>query len=292
MQLGSEPSPPGIANMFSPLVPPHEGIDGNFADVETELSPTEVVLSRRKPQPPPVVESPQPDEAEGQVLTIPPAPVEEQPLPATPRTPGSARRRSMSLPNAETPPSEHQRSRSESAKPSAMRHLRRRPLLIDDQSSLKRLTTLFEAHNLEELDHLIMSPVVAESFDAFTRGTNRAIISRHDKIKQITGDDEAQAFHDAKLVQGTWYLRPLYGEWEIQLLPDGSVSAGTLRALVEWLTVEFPSECFRSPQCRHSLTKRNRTDSGDAVSSSVLDDVQVVRDGGGGLRPPRSSVQH
>ncbi len=86
-----------------------------------------------------------------------------------------------------------------------------------------------------------MSPVVQDSFDSFARGTNRAIIPRPDKIKQITGEDEAQAFHDAKLVQATWYLRPLYGEWEMQLLPDGSVSAGTLRALVEWLTVDFLS---------------------------------------------------
>ncbi|TFK94986.1 ras GEF [Polyporus arcularius HHB13444] len=237
LQLGSEPSVPDMTNAFSPLVPPHEGIDANPADAESELSPTEVILSRRKSRPPPLVESPYTEE--GQVLTIPPAPVEEQPLPSTPRTPGSARRRSMSLPSGETPPSDHQRSRSESSKPSARRHLRRRPLLIDDQSSLKRLTTLFEAHNLEELDHLIMSPVVQDSFDSFARGTNCAIIPRPDKIKQITGDDEAQAFHDAKLIQATWYLRPLYGEWEMQLLPDGSVSAGTLRALVEWLTVDF-----------------------------------------------------
>lgn len=119
--------------------------------------------------------------------------------------------------------------------------MRRRPLLIDDQSSLSRLTTLFEAHNVEELDYLIASPVVAESFDAFTR-TTRAATSRPDKVKQITGDDEAQAFHDAKLVHGTWYLRPMYGEDELQLQPDGAVSAGSLRALVERLTVDFPSE--------------------------------------------------
>lgn len=160
-------------------------------------------------------------------------------MPSTPRTP--SRRRSLSLPSGETTPSEHQRSRSESAKPAVVRHLRRRPLLIDDQSSLNRLTTLFEAHNVEELDYLISSPIVAESFDAFTR-TTKAAASRPDKVKRITGDDEAQAFHDAQLVQGTWYLRPMYGEDELQLEADGSVSAGTLRALVERLTVDFQSK--------------------------------------------------
>ncbi|TBU50019.1 ras GEF [Dichomitus squalens] len=255
MQLGAEPSPPGVANIFSPLVPPHEGIDANFLDVESELSPTEALLSRKgsRSRPPPLlspvlpsfpmqVQSPSamegPTSATDQVLTVPPAAPGDKSLPNTPRTP--SRRRSMSLPNVETPSSEHQRTRSESAKPVAMRHLRRRPLLIDDQSSLTRLTTLFEAQNVEELDHLIASPVVAESFDAFTR-TNKMPVPRPDKIRQITGDDEAQAFHDAKLSEGIWYLRPMYsGEHEIQILPDGSVSAGTLRALVERLTVDFP----------------------------------------------------
>ncbi|KAI0673621.1 ras GEF [Trametes maxima] len=231
MQVGHDPAThPSMANMLSPLVPPHEGIDGNFLEIES-LSPTEVSMSRRESRS-------QPAEEHVQVLTIAsPPPTGESPMPSTPRTP--SRRRSSSLPSSETPPSEHQRSRSESSKPAVVRNPRRRPLLIDDQSSLSRLTTLFEAHNVEELDYLISSPVVAESFDAFTR-TTRPVATRPDKIKQITGDDEAQAFHDARLVHGTWYLRPMYGEDEIQFQPDGGVSAGTLRALVERLTVDFP----------------------------------------------------
>ncbi|KAI8981176.1 ras GEF [Trametes punicea] len=221
----------GLDNVFSPLEPPHEGIDGNFLEIESELSPTELAISRRDTRS-------RPAEDPGQVLTVTsPPPTGESPMPSTPRTP--SRRRSLSLPAPESPLSEHQRSRSESAKPAIVRHLRRRPLLIDDQSSLSRLTTLFEAHNLEELDYLISSPVVADSFDAFTL-TTRAVASRPDKVKQITGDDEAQAFHNAKLVHDIWYLRPLYGEDEIRLESDGSVSAGTVRALVEQLTVDFP----------------------------------------------------
>lgn len=239
MQL--EPTPtPGIQSTFSPLVPPPEGIGANFREADVDpLSPTEMLTSRmrRRSRPPPLED---PDLDQGQVITLPPAPSEG--MPVTPRTPGSGRRRSMSLPIGEPPQSDHQRTRSEIGKPpTTRRHLRRRPLLIDDQSSLNRLTTLFEAHNLEELDNLISSPVVAESFDAFTRTNNRTKVTRVDKVRQITGDDEAQAFHDAQVVQGTWYLRPLYGEDEVQTLPDGTVTAGTLRALVERLTLEFPS---------------------------------------------------
>ncbi|OSD06173.1 ras GEF [Trametes coccinea BRFM310] len=232
MQLEPEPATQtGFGNILSPLEPPHEGIDANFLEIEAELSPTDLAVSRRKARSRTVEET-------AQIVTVAsPPPTGESPMPSTPRTP--SRRRSLSLPSSESPPSEHQRSRSESSKPAVGRHLRRRPLLIDDQSSLSRLTTLFEAHNLEELDYLISSPVVAESFDAFTRAT-KAVAPRPDKVKQITGDDEAQAFHDAKLVQGTWYLRPLHGEDEIQIEADGSVSAGTLRALVERLTIDFP----------------------------------------------------
>ena len=198
----------------------------------------------------------------------------------------------MSLPNVETPPSEHQRSHSESAKLSSNRHLRRRPLLIDDQSSLHRLTTLFESHNLEELDHLIASPVVAESFDAFTR-PNKVASNRSDKVRQITGEDEAQAFHDAKLSQGIWYLRPTYNaEHEIQISQDGAVSAGTLRALVERLTVDFSSKQTYSNAIRSAMLKSPvRTDAGDQISSSVLDDVQVLRQRGRSLRSPGRTVQ-
>lgn len=60
------------------------------------------------------------------------------------------------------------------------------------------------------------------------------------KIKQITGDDIAQAVHDAKLARAAcpWYLRPISGEDEIRYDYNGSVSSGTLPALVETLVSE------------------------------------------------------
>ncbi|OBZ79386.1 Cell division control protein 25 [Grifola frondosa] len=229
MQLVSDAESKDTApNVFSPLVPPHEGVDDSFMDLDADMSPTERIVTKLK--------------AHTIMTTIqlppqyPPAPVVESPIPT--ESPFSLRRSrsSSSLHSLEPSPPNHQRSHSESVNPVASRHLRRRPLLIDDRSSLTRLTTLIESNNLEELDSLISSPVVTESFDAFSRKTS----TRIDKVKQITGDDEAQAFHDAQLAQSSlpWYLRPTYGEDEIKVQPDGTVTAGTLRALVERLTVD------------------------------------------------------
>ncbi len=63
---------------------------------------------------------------------------------------------------------------------------------------------------------------------------------RADKVRQLTGDDDAQAFHNAKQAQANlpWYLQPSYTADEIKLEYDGSVRAGTLSALVERLTVD------------------------------------------------------
>lgn len=63
---------------------------------------------------------------------------------------------------------------------------------------------------------------------------------RAGKIKRLTGEDDAQAFHNAKIAQANlpWFLRPRYREEDIQLATDGSVKAGTLPALVEHLLAD------------------------------------------------------
>jgi son of sevenless len=62
---------------------------------------------------------------------------------------------------------------------------------------------------------------------------------RPGKVLQLTGDDSAQAFHNAKQAQANlpWFLRHRHGEEEIKLEFDGTVKAGTLPALVEHLVV-------------------------------------------------------
>ena len=63
---------------------------------------------------------------------------------------------------------------------------------------------------------------------------------RPGKVLQLTGDDSAQAFHNAKQAQANlpWFLKHRYGEEEIKLDFDGTVKAGTLPALVEHLVVD------------------------------------------------------
>ncbi len=99
-----------------------------------------------------------------------------------------------------------------------------------------------------QVDLLASSPVVTKDMDAFSR-VSRGHTPRLDKIKQITGDDEAQAFHNAKVAQSSlpWFLRPDHGDDEIKVEFDGTVAAGTLPALVERLTIEPLSEFGHHP---------------------------------------------
>jgi son of sevenless len=59
---------------------------------------------------------------------------------------------------------------------------------------------------------------------------------RRQKIKKLTGSDEAPSFHDAILAQNNppWYLRPRHAD-EIQTDADGKLISGTRIALVERL---------------------------------------------------------
>jgi len=88
------------------------------------------------------------------------------------------------------------------------------------------------------------------------------------KVAQITGDDDAQAFHNAKMAQANlpWYLKPRHDNGDIKLEYDGTVIAGTIAALIERLTVDPLSKCCGS--CRNEakfvifqkLVKSRRTE--------------------------------
>ncbi len=74
---------------------------------------------------------------------------------------------------------------------------------------------------------------------------------RPGKVLQLTGDDSAQAFHNAKQAQANlpWFLRHRHGEEEIKLEFDGTVKAGTIPALVEHLVVNpLRENRFSAPQ--------------------------------------------
>lgn len=179
------------------------------------------------------------------VSQCPPSPLTPMPQPPVPDKVVSSivkHAASLSLARPSPPQADHNRSRSETL-PTITRHLRRRPVLIDDRTSLYRLSTLFESNNVEEVDFIASSPVIAEEFDAFSRVRSS---HRHDKVKRITGEEEAQALHDARVAQvsSPWFIQPMHCEDEIKVEFDGTVIAGTLPALVERLTLEPISEYY------------------------------------------------
>ena len=75
------------------------------------------------------------------------------------------------------------------------------------------------------------------------------------KVAQITGDDDAQAFHNAKVAQANlpWYLKPRHDNGDIRLEYDGTVIAGTVPALIERLTVDPLSKCRGADSIETSL---------------------------------------
>ena len=114
---------------------------------------------------------------------------------------------------------------------------RRRPVLLDDQSSLLRLSAIIRARTSDDLVSPPKPPPPPSlSVPPFIPYAH----PRPGKILQLTGDDSAQAFHNAKQAQTNlpWYLKHQHGEDEIQLEFDGTVKAGTLPALVEHLVVD------------------------------------------------------
>lgn len=78
---------------------------------------------------------------------------------------------------------------------------------------------------------------------AHTSSSTRTSRSTSDKIRQITGSDDALAFHNAKqaLTNLPWFLRPTYPSEHIIMDKDFNVRAGTLNALVERLTSDHLS---------------------------------------------------
>lgn len=149
---------------------------------------------------------------------------------------------------ADARPTVHGRSQSSAAVLERTRsnNRRRRPVLVSDKQSLDQLSSLIHSHSVDGLHtrglsepHLKpQSP--EEPFSPLFKPQHR----RLGKIKQLTGDDDAQAFHNAKVAQANlpWFLRPNYRDEDIQMDNDGSVKAGTLPALVEHLLVDTLSE--------------------------------------------------
>lgn len=212
---------------FSPLVPSKD--DLNIYTDEPDAEPSQIIEWQSKPlpyPPSPLTPMPTPPPKTGTFSSSRPVPLRSlsTPLPASSYSPVKTR--------ADNNPSSLLMNR----------HRRRRPVLIDDSNSLSRLSTLIESSNVEEVDFLASSPVVADSIEAYSpvRMMARTHTPKSDKVRQITGDDEAQALYDAWAGKGNtpWYLQSEFTPEELKLEFNGTVCAGTVPALVERLTSE------------------------------------------------------
>lgn len=112
------------------------------------------------------------------------------------------------------------------------------PLIFDVSSSLQRLCSNVRAQTSDRVSILVSQIDVPPSPlpHAFLPNAR----PRPGKVLQLTGDDSAQAFHNARQAQANlpWYLKHRHSEEEIKLDFDGAVKAGTLPALVEHLVVD------------------------------------------------------
>lgn len=148
--------------------------------------------------------------------------------------------------------SEHSRSYSDTSSPH--RHLRRRPLLLDDSSSLSRLSTLIESHNTAELDVFAHSPL--ESVDAFSRLALKSPLPQEATTRMrplmlrtngVSSDRMSPALSPipSPRLASSWFMRPSYDEDDMKLDYDGTVKAATMPAIVERLTLDYLSTLNR-----------------------------------------------
>jgi len=202
---------------------------------------------------------------------VPPSPTTPLPVPTrtmfgTGHSPIPVSPRPFSVPANDLPgDSHHQRSRSETLPPIAgTRHLRRRPMLLDDRSHLSRLSTLIESNNVTGIENFSKSPIVTESFDAFHRVSLQSPALRTGRMKtpsretvgplpSATSSSASTQVARRDRAASAWFLRPTYDDDDIDLDYDGTVVAGTLSALMERLTLDYLST-FARPRL-HPLTK-------------------------------------
>lgn len=119
-------------------------------------------------------------------------------------------------------------------------------MLIQDHVSLSRLSVLIESprHSIQAVENIAHRSSTMDSIDTIRFTMKGPALPRPGKVKQITGDDEAEALHFARAAQASrpWFLRAIHSDGQIKVEFDGSVTNGTLPALVEKLTLEPLSE--------------------------------------------------
>ena len=270
--------------MYSPLAPPPEGVDDAHSDVEQSPASDGENMDSQRPAgvPAPQEASEAPDEP-------PPVPSKDGldlvlSLNLKPTQPLQIQRHSTPLraSPALAEGSDHTRSHSDPVSPVVHRHLRRRPVLIDDRPSLNRLTTLFEHGNAADVDIIVNSPVSgspltgipfltspgsSDSSETLTPNnrswTPKQSLPKSPLVPRPIPTPVRQDSRDAKLRQSPLRISPVEDESELLLAEDGSVVAGTLPALIERLTLDThgkPALRSATAECWECITHCPRAD--------------------------------
>ncbi|KAF6754307.1 ras guanine nucleotide exchange factor domain-containing protein [Ephemerocybe angulata] len=110
------------------------------------------------------------------------------------------------------------------------RSLRRRPLMVDDNTALSRLSTLIETKNTREID-MLANPDVTGSFQALAKRSQAARQRRQNEGRQ-------RLLASFQISEKAWYILPAHAD-ELELDALGKVQSGSLLGLVERLTSDI-----------------------------------------------------
>lgn len=170
-----------------------------------------------------------PQRAGSRMKSLPPPP----PSPTTPMPHPPAQSAPLFY-NKPVPPLPHEqleiRTRASSL---SSRSLRRRPLMVNDNTALSRLSTLIENRDTREIDELA-NPDISGSFQALARR------SRSQMFRQNSGSrgHEPRPQTPFKVLEKPWYILPAHAD-ELELDQAGNVRSGSLLGLVERLTSDI-----------------------------------------------------
>lgn len=141
--------------------------------------------------------------------------------------------RSASL-NKPIPPLPSQDADSSRIRPGSLsnRNLRRRPVMVDDNTTLTKLSTLIDSKNTREIDKFT-GPDISASFEVISKRGREGGFTR----RKTASEDVRQIQNIVRPPAKPRYLKVLYAD-QIDEDDKGHIRFATLPALVERLTTD------------------------------------------------------
>ncbi|KAH9486367.1 Cell division control protein 25 [Psilocybe cubensis] len=213
-----------------------------------------------------------------QQLHPPPSPSSPMPIPPA----GVSRSISLDKPTPLTPPPDtDSRARAGSL---SNRHIRRRPVMVNDDPTLRQLSTLIETQDLKKIDE-IASPDITGSFDAMFKSTRQDQLRRKPSqtIKQMTKKNYIPTISICK----PRYFKPQYAD-QIDEDDKGHIRFASIPALIERLTLVTGSNDLTKQTEGNSFTNVFLTTFRTFMTADQLFELLIDRFN---LRPPKSLIE-